>query len=127
MDAQRLLKIHFWDDDDMLGTLCPVGPHGSPTLLAVVPGLVRCHGNIHSTTRALAEDLQASPIHMETHGVIYVPSDPLGAPHVYYLENKGPPPCPSYSEEFIPQYGTSGYYYAFRGPYDMYILLFGPL
>ena len=73
MDVQRLLAIHFWDDGDMLGTICPGGPHRSPTLLAGVPGLVRCHGNIHSTTQTLAEDLQASSIHMETHGVIYVP------------------------------------------------------
>jgi len=50
----------------------------------------------------------------ETHGVIDVPSDPMRAPQVYYLENKGPPPCPSYSEEFIHQYGTSGCYWAFR-------------
>lgn len=69
---------------------------------------------------------RGSLIHMETHGVIYVPSYPLGAPQVYYLENKGPPPCPSYSEEIIPQYGTLGYYWAFAGPYDMHILLFGP-
>ncbi len=127
MDAQRLLAIHFWDDGDMLGTLCPAGPHKSPTLLAGVLGLVRCHGSIHSTTWTLSKDLQASPIHIETHGVIYVPLDPSGAPQVYYLENKGPPPYPSYSKEFIPQYGTFGYYYAFGGPYDIYILLFGPL
>ena len=80
MDSQRLLAIHFWDDGDMLGTLCPGSPHSSPTLLAGVPGLVRCHGSIHSTIWALVEDLQASLIHMETHGVIYVPSYPLGAP-----------------------------------------------
>lgn len=57
MDAQGLLVIHFWDDDDMFGTLCPVGPHRSPTLLTGVPGLVRCHENIHSTTWTLAEGL----------------------------------------------------------------------
>jgi len=36
--------------------------------------------------------------------------DPLGAPQVYYLENKGSAPFPSYSREFIPQYLTSGHY-----------------
>jgi len=53
MDVQRLLAIHFWDDGDMIGTLCPIGPHRSPMLLACVPTLVRYHGNIHSTTWTL--------------------------------------------------------------------------
>ena len=66
MDAQRLLMIHFWDNGDMLGTLCLAGPHRSPTLLTGLPRLVQGHGNIHSTTWTLAEDLQASLIHMET-------------------------------------------------------------
>jgi len=105
----------------------PSRPPQEPHTLGRFLGLVGCHGSIHPTTWTLVEDLHASSIHMETHGVIYVPSHPLGAPQVYYLENKGPPPCPSYFEEFIPQYGTSGYYYAFGGPYNMYILLFGPL
>ena len=80
MDVQRLLAIHFWDDGDMIGTLCLAGPHRSPTLLAGVPALVRCHGSIHSTTWTIAEDRQMSLIHMETHGVIDVPSNPLRAP-----------------------------------------------
>ena len=103
MDAQRLLAIQFWDGSDMFGTLCPTAltphsAHRSPTLLAGVPELVQCHGNIHSTTWTIAEDLQTSLIHMETHGVIDVPSDSQREPQVYYLENKGPPPCPSYFE-----------------------------
>ena len=32
---------------------------------------------------------------METHDANGVPPHPLGAPQVYCLENKGPPPCPS--------------------------------
>ena len=101
----------------------PNSPHKIPTLLAGFLGHVRYHGNVHSITQALAKDLQASL----THGIICVPPHPLGAPRVYYLENMGPSPCPSYSEEFIPHYGTPGHYKAFRGPYDIYILLFGPL
>jgi len=91
INAQRLLAIHFWVDGDMFGKLCPASPHTRPPLFSGVPGLVRCHGSIHSTTQTLAEDLQASSIHMENHRVIYVTSDPLGAPQVYYLEIRGYP------------------------------------
>ena len=98
MDVQRLLAIQFLDDGDMLGTLCPTDPHRSPTLLASVLALVRCHGSIHSTTWTISKDLQASLIHIVTHEIIDVPSDPLRAPQVYCLENKEPPPFPSHSE-----------------------------
>ena len=113
MDPHRCLET---TSDPLLGWwwcawyTMPNRPHRSPTLLAGVPRLTRCHGSVHSTTRALIEDLQASLIHMETHGAICVPPHPLGAPQVYYLESKWPPPYPSYSEDFIPHCGTSGYY-----------------
>ena len=64
---------------------------------------------------------------METQGVIGVPPHPLGAPQVYYLENKGPLPCQSHFEEFIHHYGTFGYYQAFwRAPQHAHIIISPP-
>ncbi len=130
MDAQRPLAIHFWDDGDMIGTLCLVGHHRNPTLLASVPTLVRCHGGIHSTTWTIAEDLQISPIHMETHGVIYVPSNPLGAPQGYYLETRGHPLVHNISRNLFlsmalqdiirPLEGPTTYTYYYLAPCEAY-------
>ena len=83
MNVRSLLATHFWDDGDTIGILYPTGRHRSPTPLARVVTLIRCHGIIHSTTWTISEDLQTSLIHMDTHGVIDVPSDPLRAPQVY--------------------------------------------
>ena len=102
----------------------PSKPHESTTHLASVPWLVRGQGSVHSIIWTLTNDLQESSTHMETQGVIGVPPHPLGAPQVYYLENKGPPPCQRHFEDFIHHYGTFGYYRAFwRAPRHSHIII----
>ena len=98
--------------------------HKSITHLAGVPRLVRWHGNIHSIIWALTDGLQAFSTHMETHEVIGVPPYPQGAPHVYCLENKGPPSCPSLFRIIFIIIALMDLIKPLGGPYDMHRLLF---
>jgi len=52
------------------------------------------YANVASLTPSSTDGLYASLTYFETHEVACVPSQPLGAPQVYYVENKGQTPCP---------------------------------
>ena len=127
MDPHRFLEINR--DPPLGGGGCtwytmPSRIHRSTTHLAGVPELVRGHGSIHSIIWTLTNDLQASLTHIENQGGIDVPPHPMGAPQVYYLENKGSPPCQSHFEELFIILALLEIIRRFGGPHDIHILLF---
>ena len=79
--------------------------------LADNPGLVSWCGIIYTITWALIDGLQASSTYLETHEVTDVPSQPLEAPQVYYVEKKGPPLSMTF-ESPTHHYGIYGFHKA---------------
>ena len=127
MDPHRFPEINR--DPPLGGGGCtwytmPSRIHRSTTHLAGVPELVRGHGSIHSIIWTLTNDLQASLTHIENQGGIGVPPHPMGEPQVYYLENKGSPPCQSHFEELFIILALLEIIRRFGGPHDIHILLF---
>ena len=79
---------------------------------------------IRSIIGALTDGLQESSTHLETHEVIIVPPHPLGAPQVYCLENKRPPPCPSLLRVLFFIMAPMDLIKPLGAPYAMYFLSF---
>ncbi len=118
--CSEMLEILLLDEEDALGSPFPTQPHRCTMHLEVGPKLVGWCGIPYTTIRALACNLQESSTHLETHEVIIVPPHPLGAPHVYCLENKGPTPCPSLLRVLLFIMVPMDLIRPLGGTYDMY-------
>jgi len=57
---------------------------------------------------------------METHEVNCVPSHPMEEPQVYYVENKGPTPCPLLLGVLFIIMALMDFIRLLRGPNNMY-------
>ena len=127
IDVQRLLEIHLLDKEDAPGSPLPSQPHRCIMHLAADPGHVRWCGITYTIIRALTNHQQAYSTHLETHEVIIVPPHPLGAPHVYCLENKGPTPCPLLLEVQLMIFPLMDFIRPLREPNDMHYWSFNLL
>lgn len=119
-----MLEILPLDEEDAPSSFLPSRPHKCIMQLEFDLDLVRRCGIPYMIIKVVADDLHASSTHLETHEVIVVPPQPLGAPQVYFLENKGPTPYPSLLRVLHFIMAPMELIRPLRGSYDMHRLLF---
>ena len=119
-EVQRLLEIHLLDEEVVAGSPLPKQTHSCAMHLVDDPRLVCWCGITYTIIWALIDDLYTSLTYLEMHEVTCVPSHLLGAPEVYYVENKGPTPCPLLLEVLFIIMALMDFIKLLKEPNDMY-------
>jgi len=123
--------FHLLDEDEEPSSPCPVGSTLAPYTWQMFQGpkdLSLCRGRTYVIILALAEGVQASLIHLETHDdILYGPTPTWG--HYKFLlgKNKVPTPYPLCLESISTSWDPLGFIRPAKRPNDSLCSSFNPL